>query len=855
MLGTTNHPTRDQLAAFDLGRLDLGEWSAVERHIATCDDCCRRLEGVTPDALLQLIQSVAGAHAETPFSEVTATTQLPTQPGVAEVPAELRDHPRYEVIGFLGSGGMGTVFKARHRLMDRLVALKVIRKELLDKPETVERFRQEVQAVAKLSHPNIVAAYDAEQAGDVHFLVMEYVDGIGLDRLVEQRGPLPAAEACAYVRDAALGLQHAFERGILHRDVKPANILVSFATTKDTKEHEEKTHSHPSLRAPSCPSWLVSSAKIADFGLSRLSRSNNGLTPWGAIVGTPDYTAPEQARDSQAADVRADIYSLGCTLYHLLAGRPPFPDGSVLQKLLAHQEQQARPLNEIRDDMPVELACIVARMMAKVPAERYATPAEVAGELDRFDKPADESLPVVEAVPLPSDERRRPRRVTATVGVAAVLALVAGIIIVIKTKKGEITIESDKPDLQVTVSKGGDRIEIRQGPLEDPKETKRPAEDDWMILGGRNELPAQLEGSDHVLADKDGLRTNGRVFVLTKAGDYLKKDFTFEIVFSQKTDKEGTAFIGIGTGSNQSAYNEPVESVYFGIPPPNINNGAVGLSKGPGQTIYPGVIRRAGTHRVVIEKKGNAVTFTLDVGNDGPSDDDVERTIPDIKAYAPFLNGSNTHIFFGGGGTYRKMRLVERLSKAESAALRPGDWYSLGERKPFPPFFQANGSLLAGKDGARANSSYILSKSGEYLNKDFTLEMTFHFEKEKDGIAFVGLGAVDPGGAYNEPANTVHLRMHAPYFGNGHIGLTKQPMSSGVGLGNFRSLGPHRIVIEKKGKSVTFGVDINNTGKIEDEYQKTIPDLRAFAPFLNGKNTFLFFGGGGTYEKVRLREK
>ena len=163
--------------------------------------------------------------------------------------------------------------------------------------------------------------------------------------------------------------------------------------------------------------------------------------------------------------------------------------------------------------------------------------------------------------------------------------------------------------------------------------------------------------------------------------------------------------------------------------------------------------------------------------------------------------------------------------------------------------------MLAAKDGARANASYILSKSGEYLNKDFTMELMFHFEKQRDGIAFVGLGAVDPGGAYNEPVNTVHLRMHPPYVSNGEIGLTKLPVNSGVGLGKFRSLGPHRIVIEKKGRSVTFGVDINNTGKIEDEYQKTIPDIRAFAPFLNGKNTFLFFGGGGTYERIRLIEK
>src|SRR5262249_1555971 len=328
MLGTTNHPIRDQLAAFDLGRLNLGEWSAVEKHVAICDVCCRQLECVAPDPLLQLLKSVAGAHAETPFSKVSATTQLSPQLQVAEVPAELRDHPRYEVLGFLGAGGMGAVFKARHRLMDRIVALKVIRKEFLDQAQAVERFRQEVKAAARLAHPNIVGAFDAEQSGDVHFLVMEYVEDIGLDRLIQIRGPLPVSTACDYICQAAHGLQHAFERGMVHRDIKPANLLVD--------EHGD--------------------VRIADFGLARLMERSQALTPCGAVVGTPDYTAPERAHDAQQADIRADIYSLGCTLYHLLAGRPPFPDGGVLQKLLAHQNQRARPLNDVRTDVPAELA-------------------------------------------------------------------------------------------------------------------------------------------------------------------------------------------------------------------------------------------------------------------------------------------------------------------------------------------------------------------------------------------------------------------------------------------------------------------------------------------------------------------
>src|SRR5262249_36762668 len=145
----------------------------------------------------------------------------------AAVPPELADHPRYRVVGLLGSGGMGVVFKAEHLVMERPVALKVISRGLIDRPAVMERFRREVKAAARLSHPNIVTAHDAEQAGDTHFLVMEFVEGTTLARLVNERGLLPVAEACDYVRQAALGLQHAFEHGMVHRDIKPHNLMVT----------------------------------------------------------------------------------------------------------------------------------------------------------------------------------------------------------------------------------------------------------------------------------------------------------------------------------------------------------------------------------------------------------------------------------------------------------------------------------------------------------------------------------------------------------------------------------------------------------------------------------------------------
>jgi serine/threonine protein kinase len=208
---------------------------------------------------------------------------------------------------------MGDVFLAQHRVMERMVALKVINRELVRKAEAVDRFHREVKTAARLSHANIVTAYDAEQAGDLHFLVMEYVDGVDLARLVKDRGPLPIAEACEYIRQAALGLQYAHEQGMVHRDIKPHNLMMA--------------------RKEEAGSSLV---KILDFGLASLPPEANSsaetveesaeLTAAGTIMGTTDFFSPELAEDAHRADIRSDIYSLGATLYYVLSGRPPFAE-------------------------------------------------------------------------------------------------------------------------------------------------------------------------------------------------------------------------------------------------------------------------------------------------------------------------------------------------------------------------------------------------------------------------------------------------------------------------------------------------------------------------------------------------
>jgi serine/threonine protein kinase len=270
--------------------------------------------------------------------------------------------------------------------MDRIVALKVIRPELVHEREMVDRFRREIRAAARLNHPNIVTAYDADEAGNTHFLVLEYVAGKNLDEAVKGVGRLSVAQASAYARQAALGLQYAFERGMVHRDIKPHNLMLT-----DNGD-----------------------VKILDFGLARFVSENAlgevypALTPealspgttvlWqpsahtyqrppagstGTVcMGTADYMAPEEPANPRAADIRADIYSLGCTLYRFLAGEVPFPGGGQREKLRRHRYSEAMPLHEVRDDVPRELSLLVARMMAKDPAARPQTPAEVAQALD-----------------------------------------------------------------------------------------------------------------------------------------------------------------------------------------------------------------------------------------------------------------------------------------------------------------------------------------------------------------------------------------------------------------------------------------------------------------------------------------
>jgi serine/threonine protein kinase len=355
------HPRWEELAAFDLGRLSGEQWAAIAAHVTECDACSSLLDTAPQDGFVALLHAATAPTSAEPGLATPASADATTDPArttaSGEVPAVLAAHPRYRILGPLGSGGMGAVFKAEHILMERVVALKVLHPGLLGQPAAADRFCQEVRALARLAHPNIVTAFDAERVENVLFLVMEYVEGESLDRVLHRCGQLPVGLVTDWMRQVALGLQFAWDQGVIHRDLKTANLLLT-------------------------PRGQV---KILDFGLARLlgkTGGERGRTPDGSVLGTPDYMAPEQALDPKTADIRADLYSLGCTWYELLTGRPPFPDGTVLQQLLAHQDQTPRPVTDFRADVPPPICAILSRLLAKDPGQRFQTPGELLQALE-----------------------------------------------------------------------------------------------------------------------------------------------------------------------------------------------------------------------------------------------------------------------------------------------------------------------------------------------------------------------------------------------------------------------------------------------------------------------------------------
>ena len=374
----------------------------------------------------------------------------------------------YVLMEKIGAGGMGQVFKAEHRRMKRIVAIKLLPSAMTKDKEAIARFEREVEAAAKISHPNVVAAFDADCANSVHFLVMELVEGSDLSALVKKNGPFSVGKTISYILQAARGLESAHKKGIVHRDIKPANLLLDSEGT----------------------------VKILDMGLARLNSEADALTQaeltsTGTVMGTVDYMAPEQALNTKTADARADIYALGCTLWYLLTGRSIYDGDTLMAKLLAHRDQPIPSLRLASTDVPESLDAVFRKMVAKKTEDRYQNMTQLIVELERcrhrddatviqrdvvlpvaqsdmMDILRDRSVtqaPAVNTTPTGNDKKK----LLISGGLLAALILLAGIVVSLKTKDGTLVVTVNEPDADVQVLNEAGKVEVtrkgEKGPI------------------------------------------------------------------------------------------------------------------------------------------------------------------------------------------------------------------------------------------------------------------------------------------------------------------------------------------------------------------------------------------------------
>lgn len=537
-----NHPTEDTLTMFIHGQLAPSDAESVAEHIDSCQECGSTVENVGDDTFIDIVRRsvdvpsddsphsdsataptrlVALSEADTPAGELLETvtpsglsaSEVADEVKSDEIPEELTGHDRYEIIEQIGRGGMGTVYRARHRVMNRDVAIKVLSPQLIGDEESVLRFRREVQAAAKVDHPHIVRSYDADQVGDRHFLVMELLDGEDLGRLLKVHGRLPVGISCEVIRQAALGIHHAHQQGLIHRDIKPGNMVI--------------------LRPkPGSGEGGGPVAKLLDLGLARFAvelpgTEDSDVTEEGTVAGTIDYMAPEQARDTHSVDLRVDVYSLAASLYRTLTGQPPYQTANGVtarMRLLRLAMDPLIPIRKFRPDCPARLASLIERALSRNPDERPATAEELARGLQPYadgsgfpglfvdsDSASESGLSAVMAAPAVKaarDGRRFGLRTAVMLLVPAVI-VIAGMIY--RIRAGQAVLEVEVADPQVIATLGSDALTV-----EDRATGRR-----WKIStdGGESRLPPgeyALVGGEQlrIVDEESGVVIRGSEFEL-----------------------------------------------------------------------------------------------------------------------------------------------------------------------------------------------------------------------------------------------------------------------------------------------------------------------------------------------------
>ena len=472
-------PKPDELRSFVRCSLSESEADSISEHLERCPTCEETVVGLERDGdtiaerikqaaaqptfahepeCQQMLQSLLDAAGASPVESPSAGVGI-------SMAQSLRD---YQIVAKLGEGGMGTVYKAVHQRLKKTVALKVLPTNRIGDQPAVARFEREMEVLGQLNHPHIVQALDAGEHDGQHYLVMEYVEGCDLSEIVKRCSPLSIADACLLISQAAEGLQYAHEHGFVHRDIKPSNLMLA-------------TGAKPNATVV---------VKILDLGLARAldqrpdaAAPKADLTTTGQVMGTLDYMAPEQGGDAHQVDIRADIYSLGATLYKLLTGDSPYAEHAQkppLQRLMAIAQFEPPAIRTKRTDIPEKLAAIVHRMLAKQPVRRFALPADVVQALAPYCAGADLAALVVSsgatrineaktattrplaAATAQSGAARRLRTMLA--GLAAFFVLAA--VIVIATRNGTVEVTAPNgelpKDVKVVVTRGGDDVEVLQ---------------------------------------------------------------------------------------------------------------------------------------------------------------------------------------------------------------------------------------------------------------------------------------------------------------------------------------------------------------------------------------------------------
>ncbi len=380
------HPTDRNLRAYIEGRGSPEFHEAIEHHVQRCPPCAQ---------LLERLRNGDSSNEPEGSSPIQATIVAGSAARKSPVPEALRDHPQFSIEAVIGRGGMGIVYLSRHRLTGRREALKILQPELAARPDIRSRFLREIQTAARLDHTNICRVYNAFEEGELLGLVMEYVPGRDLDSYVRKHGVLSVRQAAEVAIQVCQGLEHAQQKGMIHRDIKPANLMYAMVDGK-------------------------ASVKILDFGLTKgvesVAQNDPRVTQQDRVLGTPYYISPEQSIDARSVDIRSDLYSLGCTLYFLLTGRPPFIGTNINEVLQAQRMSVARPVQELNANVPAAFSGLVQTWMAKDPDQRPQTPSEAIRMLEPYVHSDPLSMEESSAAPADFTEWRLPEvpKVTAS---------------------------------------------------------------------------------------------------------------------------------------------------------------------------------------------------------------------------------------------------------------------------------------------------------------------------------------------------------------------------------------------------------------------------------------------------------